>query len=130
MPIGLTLPFARTTGSVGYLEFTSDEFAAIHQNLRSLLVTNWGERVMHYKLGCNLIEFLFEPRVTELRDKIADRVISQLATYMSFVVVDELVILFSEDDGAVPENGIGVHIKFRLTSRPDFSSIFNHIIRP
>jgi phage baseplate assembly protein W len=130
MPIGLTLPFARSTGSVGYFEFTEDELQAVHQNLMSLLVTNWGERVMHYNFGCNLVEFLFEPRTRELRERIGDRILSQVTTWVPFISVDVLNVFFTEDDPAVPENGIGVRIEFRLTSRPDLGSVFSHVLNP
>lgn len=129
MPIGLTLPFARATGSVGYLDFTNDELAAVRENLKSLLVTNWGERVMHFNFGCNLIEFLFEPEQSaENKSRIADRIMSQVATWMPFVAVDELNILFNEDDEAVPDHGIGIRIKFRLVSRPDLQAKLDFIL--
>lgn len=130
MPLGFTLPFAQTTGSVGFFEFTSDEFSAVEQNIRSLLVTNWGERVMHYNFGCNLREFLFEQRNRELRERVGDRVLSQVSTWLPFVTVDELNVLFSEDDSSLPENAMAVRMKFRLTSRPDLSSLFQLVVTP
>lgn len=131
MAIGLTLPFAQSTGSVGYFEFTSDEYTAIQQNLKSLLVTNWGERVMHYNFGCNLREFIFEPiRGRDLKERIADRVLSQVNMWLPFVSVDELNIVLAEDDPSVPENGIGVRIIFRISSRPDFASLFEFMTTP
>jgi phage baseplate assembly protein W len=129
MPIGLTLPFARATGSVGHLDFTSDELSAVKENLKSLLVTNWGERVMHFNFGCNLIEFLFEnDKGPELKERIADRIISQVSTWMPFVGVDELNILFPEEDDSLPEHAIGIRISFRLLNRPDFTSILNFAV--
>lgn len=131
MPIGLTLPFAQTTGSVGFFEFTSDEFSAIRQNLKSLLVTNWGERVMHYNFGCNLREFLFEPiRNGSLKERIADRIISQVATWIPFVSIEELNVIFSDEDQSLPEQSIGLRIVFKIVSRPDFSSLFEFVVTP
>lgn len=131
MPIGLTLPFAKSTGSVGYFEFTSDELSAVRENLKSLLVTNWGERVMHFNFGCNLIEFLFEQeRSNELKTRIADRILSQIALWMSFVSVEDLNIVFSDEDHTLLENSIGIRIKFKLASRPDLSAILNFAVTP
>ena len=94
MPIGLTLPFKISSGSLGYFETTEDEFDAVSNDIHSILVTNWGERVMHYNFGCNMREFLFEPisRV-EMRQKIADRILSQMAMWLPFVTIDELNII-------------------------------------
>jgi len=129
MSIGFTLPFVASTGSVGLFNMTEDEYSALEQDIRSLLVTNWGERVMMYNFGCNFREFLFEQKNSEeLKMRIADRINSQLSTWMPFVVIDELIILFTEDDSAVPENGVGVAMKYRLTSKPDLQGKSSFIV--
>ena len=116
---------------MGYFESTEDELIAIQQNLRSLLVTNWGERVMHYNFGCNLREFLFEQiRDGSLKELIADRIMNQVTTWMPFVTLDELNVVFSDEDASIPDQAIGVRIKFRISSRPDFSSVFSFVVTP
>jgi len=120
MPIGFTLPFRISSGSLGHFQTTEDEFEAVSHNIHSILVTNWGERAMHYNFGANFREFLFEQiDAIEMKQQMADRVISQLSMWLPFVVIDELNIFLSEDEDAIPENGVGVSIKFRLTQFPD-----------
>jgi len=129
MPIGFTLPFSKSSGSVGYFETTSDEMSATRENLKSLLLTNWGERAMHYNFGCNFKEFLFENvHQDELKSRIADRVASQVEMWMPFVSVTNLDVLFAEDDANVPENAVQVKIEFRLDSRPDLKSRLDIIV--
>lgn len=126
MPIGFTFPFTKTSGSVGYFETTEDELEAVKQNIRSLIMTNWGERVMHYYFGANLIEFLFtNDRSGELRAKIADRILNQISTWMPFVIVDELNVIFPEDDPLIPEHVIRIDMSFRLSNRPERSSFLS-----
>ena len=123
MPIGFTLPFSKSTVSLGFFETTSTELAAVGENLKSLLLTNWGERVNHYNLGCNLKEFLFENvHSDELKSRIADRILNQVETWMPFVTIQTLNILLHEDDPSVPENSVKVGLVFGLSSRPDLSS--------
>lgn len=110
MSIGFNFPFQPSTGSLGYLEVTDDIVSAIIANVRSLLLTNRGERVMHIDFGCNLIEFLFESRTNGLRSRIAERVKNQLSKWMPFVTLTGLFVTFSEDDPAIPENGFHIHI--------------------
>src|SRR4051812_49239768 len=99
MSIGLTIPFSKSTGSLGYFQATDDELSAAGENVKSLLLTNWGERPMRYSMGCNFREFLFEPlRDEELRNRIADRIGSQLSTWLPYVVMDELNVLFASED--------------------------------
>jgi phage baseplate assembly protein W len=131
MPIGFTLPFSKSSGSIGYFKTTEDELSAVGENLKSLILTNWGERPMHFNLGCNLREFLFEnERSAQMKSAIGDRVMSQVAKWMPFVSVDELNIVFSGDDPALPDHAIGLRIKFRLVSRPDLASVLNFVATP
>lgn len=128
---GFTLPFARSTGSLGYFEATRNEIDAIKANLTSLLVTNWGDRMMHYRFGCNLIEFLFENRRDiELKNRIADRIITQVNTWMPFLNVDELNIFFSDDEPSLSEHSIGIRIAFKLNNRPDLTGLLSFVASP
>lgn len=129
MGIGFTLPFSISSGSIGYFELTQDEFSAAAANIRSLLVTNWGERVAHFHFGCNLIEFLFENRRdVEFKQMIADRITSQVNRWLPFVIMDELNIIFDVDNEEIPEHAIGVKIKFRLTGKNGDPREFFHVI--
>ena len=130
MPIGFTLPFLKSTGSLGYLEFTSDEMSAVRSNLKSLLLTNWGERVMHYNFGCNLIEFLFEQPSNSTKSRIADRITSQVSKWIPYVNIQELNILYNSDDGSVPDQAIAIRIKFNLSYKPDLSSVLEVTFTP
>lgn len=128
---GFTLPFARSTGSLGYFDVTRNEVDAIKANLTSLLVTNWGERFMHYDFGCNLIEFLFDNRKdSELKNRIADRIITQVGKWMPFLAVDQLNIFFNTDDPSLSEQTIGIRIAFRVKSRPNLTGILSFVASP
>lgn len=118
MSIGFSFPFAQATGSLGYLESTADVQSAIRSNVRALLLTNWGERVMHYDFGCNMREFIFEPATSELRGRIAERVKNQLAKWMPFLLLTELFIVFTGEPGMTVENGITVKMRVMYGNIP------------
>jgi phage baseplate assembly protein W len=128
MAIGLQLPFAITTGSIGWLDTSNSEIEAVGYNVKSLLLTNWGERPMHYNMGCNLIEFLFEPVTQDLRQRVGDRIISQLQLWLPYVSVSTLNVVFSSEDLSLPEESIGVYLKFFLNSRPNLSNVVNLVV--
>ena len=129
MTVGFTLPFAKSTGSLGYFEMTNDEASAVVQNVRSLLLTNWGERVGHYNMGCNFIEFIFQPlKSDELRSRIGDRVVSQMSTWMPFVTINELNVFFHEDDSSVDENALRVRMVFSIAGRPDLKGLLEQSV--
>lgn len=120
--IGFTFPLASSPDS-GYLQMTSDELAAAKENLKSLLLTNHGERPMRYGFGCNFIEFLFETMSSqsELKLKIQERIISQVSTYLPYLVIEKVDVMFGTDseDPNVLENAIKIFIGFRLVNKPD-----------
>ena len=129
MPVGFTLPFKRSSGSLGYFQMTDDVYAATISNLKSLLTTNWGERLMHYNFGCNLREFLFQNSYSDdTRSAIGDRIMSQITTWMPFVNVDELNVILPEDDASLQPNSMVIRMKFSLSQQPDVSQDFSATI--
>ncbi len=126
MPIGLTLPFAQTTSSLGYLAFSTRDIEAAYYNLKSLLLTNWGERPNHFYLGCNLIEYLFEPTDGEVIEKMRARIESQVSTWLPYVDLQNIDITFPPDR----ENYVRVKVKFGLKGRPDMNSVVDVTVQP
>lgn len=108
---------------------TDDELSATVQNARSLLLTNWGERPMHYTLGCNLREFLFEQlRDETLKQKVADRVIDQFRRWIPFIELTELNIAFASDDSSVGDNEMRVSLRFRFIRKPQLVGELSEVI--
>lgn len=109
MPIGLQFPFAAATGSVGYFAGTDTIPAAIAQNARALLATNWGERVMQPDFGCNLIEFCFEQlSISALKSRVTDRIQSQFRKWMPFLDI------LATDVTLHPENPNGFRVSVNI----------------
>ncbi len=118
MSIGVTFPFALSTGSVGYFE-SSDRIAdALRSDVHSLLVTDWGERVMHTDFGGNMSEFLFEPKTMALKRRVHDRVRSQLARWLPFVTLVGMFVRFSEDDPSIPDPGMQLDLRMTYGNVP------------
>lgn len=130
MPYNFTLPFRLATSSNGYFEVTETVLDAVISNARSLLVTNWGERPMQYYFGCNLREFLFDPKTDLLRRKIADRINTQFARWLPFLVIDEMYVLFSDDEPSLNENAVAIKIVFRFSDDPTKAAEIVQVITP
>lgn len=127
MAYNFNLPFRLATGS-GYFEVTTDVLPAVASNIRSILLTNRGERPMQYDFGCNLREFLFEQTGDPLRRRVADRIILQVGRYIPYVEISELNVLFPTDDPALQQNSMFVRIVFRLASDPQRAETIEQII--
>jgi hypothetical protein len=87
---------------------------------------------MHFHLGCNFVEFLFEPLVNaELQQKMSDRIIDQCQKWLPFIRVVNVSITFHEDNPKIPENGCGVAMTYSMISKPsNLGSLFQVVPGP
>ena len=58
--IGLDLPIRKSEGKEGYFASTSTTIEAVKNNIRNLLNTHKGERLMQPNMGIGLRKYLFQ----------------------------------------------------------------------
>ena len=58
--VGIDLPFSKSDNIDGYFKSTSLTIEAVKNNIRMLINTSKGERLMQPTLGLSLEKFLFE----------------------------------------------------------------------
>lgn len=93
-PIGIKTPLEISDGnsSQGILVMHDTLDKVVHDNLRNLLLTNWGERLGLYKFGANLRPLLTEFVSQDDFDSAAiERISSAVATWMPFVSLDNFL---------------------------------------
>ncbi len=85
--IGVGLPFNSTNGfKLNYV--TEDQ---IHANLKNLVLTMRGERVMHPTFGSGLYELLFEPNVSDtLNSLLIETITESVNEWMPFVTIKDI----------------------------------------
>ena len=69
----------------------------IRQNLKNLVLTSPGERMMDINFGVGIRDFLFEPNIQEVYEEIDGRIRTQVTTYMPFVEVRRIRFFSGED---------------------------------
>ncbi len=85
MPYDASLPFRRDSGT-GHA--THDTLAqAVHQDLKILLLTSPGERVMDPLFGCGLKNYLFETLNPSTLGAIEARIKQQVKKYLPFIQI-------------------------------------------
>ena len=124
MPIGLTMPLARSTGSAGYFASSDTEIQATYYNLKALLLTNWGERPNHFYLGCNLGEFLFAQQTQETKELISQRIEAQVSEFLSYVNLEKIDITFNQDHRII------IKVTFSLKSKMNLSNTIEVAVFP
>jgi len=68
------------------------------ENLKNLLLTRLGERVLQPTFGCRLFEILFQPNVSELKDEIKHIILQPVNFWLPYITIDEVDVVTNEDD--------------------------------
>ena len=94
----------------------------IRQNLKNLVLTNPGERVMDVNFGAGLRTYFFEPMTSTTYSQIAADINQQVKKYLPFVGIDNISFSGGEDiDGTA--NVLGVEIAYTITPLQDDDSL-------
>lgn len=84
----------------------------IKQDLKMLLLTNQGEKMMDPNYGVGLRSLLFSLNTQETEAELAQRVADQVSRYMSFVIIKDIIVSTPEQN----ENMIYVNVIFFIPS--------------
>ena len=113
-----------TVGNDG--AFSSDENISdlVKQNLKNLLLTQKGERVMRRSFGTSLTRLLFEQKTDQLKMSIAEEITGAVSTWMNYIVLDAITIVFSHESlpekfrflQDAQENEVKIIIEFRFNA--------------
>jgi hypothetical protein len=88
MSSGITPKLPLTTDyTFGVYNLITDYETLAIQNLKMLILTNPGERVMDPNFGVGIKRFLFEPATGPLYSEVSTRINHQVAKYLPFVEI-------------------------------------------
>tara|TARA_Y100001938_G_scaffold150779_1_gene243403 strand:+ start:2074 stop:2454 length:381 start_codon:yes stop_codon:yes gene_type:complete len=88
------------------------EVAAVIQDLKMLLLTSPGERVMDPDFGVGMRRFLFEQNNSATHSSIRAKIIRQVSEYLPFIDIEEIMFNTEQDSADVRANGLLVAIRF------------------
>ena len=87
----------------------------VRENLKTLLLTQIGERYMQPEFGTNLLAILFEPNVTELKEDIQDTLVSAISRWLPYINIEQIEITTNEDDPTLVHQVI-VSLSYAITN--------------
>jgi phage baseplate assembly protein W len=93
--------------NVGFVEL-------VLQNLKMIILTNPGERVMEPNFGVGLKKFLFEQNNHFTHGEIKTKIINQVKEYMPFVSISQIYFFDSEKKQELPDNYLSIIIDFYI----------------
>ena len=95
----------------GFYHSFSDFAPSMHQNLKNLVLTSPGERIMDSNFGVGIYNMLFEQDSLDLEEKIRSRIFSQVSLYIPFIEI--ISVDFSRHRDIV-SNYINVSVTYGL----------------
>jgi len=111
--IGLRMPFDKAeTGLFGTTETTLEQAG---HNIKNLLLTAKGERVMQPDFGSNLRALLFEQADENIGERIEETILESISTWLPYISVEKIDII---EDTSNP-NLMKVNLDFSLNYDPD-----------
>lgn len=112
-PVGIKTPLELGEGDDGLLKMNRRVEDAISDNLRNLILTNKGERLMDYNFGANLKELTFELGKEDIDIEAVTRIRESVGRYLPFVSLET----FEPFNDYALDNSVarvGVRITYRI----------------
>ena len=116
--VGIDYPFHRSNGADGWFASTSTTIEAVKTNIRLLLTTEKGERLMQPSLGLGVRRFLFEQFNEDTEFELSNEILDTMQMWLPFVEVRDLTVSM-DDGGPVGKNTLSVNIMFNITRDPN-----------
>ena len=109
---GFGFPVGSKVGSPYF--FTEISETLIKNNLKQLLSTHPGERIMLPDFGCNLRRFLFQPLDITTIEAIKRQVATSINKYLTSVFIEEIKIEDVDEIGADGNQVINIQLRVRI----------------
>ena len=107
--VGITLPIQR--GSDGYFAQSFRTFDQIRSNLKNLLLTKKGERILQPEFGSGLHDLLFNPATEKFEEDLETTINESVAKWLPYIIVEDINVDISKEQ--TDNNQAKVSLKFR-----------------
>lgn len=115
---GISSPTKR--GNVMF-EQTFTSFEAAKSNLRNLLLTRQGERVMQPEFGTGLHELLFGQIDEDFETNIQTTLTDSVSFWLPYITIDEITI--EATDEMKDKNQVGLEVSFKVGTDEQISTL-------
>ena len=115
----MDLPIRKSEGKEGYFASTSTTIEAVKNNIRNLLNTHKGERLMQPNMGIGLRKYLFQQLTPDINIQIQDEIADTISTWLPFVEIQNIDIIVASDDSTVGQNTLKVSVSFNIKQNPN-----------
>ena len=92
---GITLPIRR--GDTGFFEQAFTSFEQAKSNLKNLLLTKKGERIMQPNFGTGLQSLLFEQMTPSLERDLEDAIVKSVGYWLPYISVKDIEVTMTDE---------------------------------
>ena len=110
-PVGIKFPMKRS--SRGAFATNDSTIDAVIDDMRILILTNHGERPVHFDFGANLRPIIFE-QGPDVAQRVEDAIVSAVEKWMPFVNLKRVEVTTIDDDPSLRPNEIRAKISFTV----------------
>lgn len=115
MASGLSVKLPLVTSEVfGPYELNTTYDDLAKQNLKMLILTNPGERIMNPSFGVGIRKFLFEFNGQPTYDKITSAIQQQVSIYLPYIQIENIHYVVPEGNPDLYPNDLIVQITFTI----------------
>mgnify|MGYP001235597169 FL=1 len=107
--VGITLPIQR--GNDGYFAQSFRTFDQVRSNLKNLLLTKKGERILQPEFGSGLHDLLFNPATEKFEEDLETTINESVAKWLPYIIVEDINVDISKEQ--TDNNQAKVSLKFR-----------------
>ena len=107
--VGITLPIQR--GNDGYFAQSFRTFDQVRSNLKNLLLTKKGERIIHPEFGSGLHDLLFQPATEKFEEDLETTINEAVAKWLPYIIVEDINVDISKEQ--TDNNQAKVSLKFK-----------------
>jgi phage baseplate assembly protein W len=116
---GITLPLQR--GETGFFAQSFSSFEQAKTNLKNLLLTKQGERVMQPNFGTGLHSLLFEQLTENLEEDLTDTITKSVNFWLPYITIEEIDVKMTDEMKDM--NRAEMSVKFTVGNQIDLQEI-------
>tara|TARA_R110000737_G_scaffold13572_1_gene29427 strand:- start:496 stop:939 length:444 start_codon:yes stop_codon:yes gene_type:complete len=125
---GLKFPMPVSPGDGGFFSKSMDK-AVVAQNLKQLLLTSKGERLMYPSFGTNLRAALFEPITGTLIGDLEKDIINAVQAYEPRVIIKDVSVSQGKGGNTTGANTLYVSLLVSFSMTPFEEEVVDLVIR-